>query len=1610
MDYEILKKIKRDYSSTQFNLNGDIRSRVIGMSRGVSDGDLSDKGREAEPHITIKYGIDVDEAEAIRVIRDFAGNMPPVAVRLGVTSVFTVTSDVQRGGQEFDVVKIDVDSQGLRILNATISSLLKCVDSHSVYRPHITLAYVKPRRGEAYAGWNDVLGETILFDKIIFSGASGKKVSIPLLGSDGSRVDSRDDGHGGSKKKIVFFENKRLVSIQELRDRMKARLAGERLAKANPNHDDHGRFAIGSGGSANSPTKASPVVQSWASKKFKNPEHAKAFVEWFGDSKAVNKNGEPLVVYHGTATDIKDFSSTRIGEFGPAVYTTSDPDEANTYAKSAKGDAGANILPLYLSLRNPFVGDAESYYKKFGTDNTKDSDENTKQAAIRAGYDGIISKREEIDWSSGKPVKTGKTMTHYIAFFPHQIKSATGNAGTYSPLTTNINKANPNHDEHGRFASGSYASASKNSHAAVWLSEKFPDPSHAEAFKKWFGDFESNPSEASKVVDGKGVPQETHSIPSTGSKVMRDGVPVVVYHGTAKGGFEEFDKSKANKDSLYGPGFYFTEDHEVATEYSETKDTPKAEIIGDKKATADEFRKRINAALAEAKKKVNAIVIENAPEYRRMDDLANHYSDEGLLDAMKFDAATGTAVWWEKQGVKISDLIRTSKEVKSVFLNIRNPVDVEKPLSVEDANRIATAIEKLYKWTRNVPIEEALVRRANSGRHTVQSALEDISNDVATSTKMMTISNGMGGTREVESMTVMNKRDWPGIFAAAGYDGITHTGGYGMGSKLHRVWIAFEPTQIKSTDNHGSFDPNDPNIRKSLKDRVREAVLRKMNPNHDGKGRFATGSSSHGSSVSSVVSEWASKTFKDSVRAEAFKKWFGDSKIVNESGNPAIVFHGTRNFGFESFSSEHLGSNTKAASAMEGFFFSGSRDTAESKAYVDQTKEVNTEGSAAIKVASEYSKSTWDRIRDVAMSNESVESDVKRLIRDGFIDKEGNLTDLIHDSNFDDASDMTHAHVECASAIDWISYQLHSENLDDKYVEFDEDAKQSLKYGRGTDDVIDESMGSGVYEVFLSVKNPMVVDQKGERYRDTSYYELIKNAKSKGHDGLVIKNTYDGGPKDDIFVVFDSTQIKSVDSNFDSSSTNIYKMNPNHDGKGRFATGSGSSSVKLAVDAPPQQEPRTVTGIIAYDDPTISDEERKKKLAYWNYGIRELSRETGIDELTLADRIIRSGSKTHEEQMAYMGKISDEHKEWKAKVNEINAAIRNDSKALQDFRDAMKTDTSATHRQRMEFAEKFLDDFKAKQANDNYRIHLKQKKTDEWNELAHRVRTATGINELDIAQEIIDAKIDGHDAQMAWMQNRIDTHDSNAPHPWEKDDSTWYDPSKIESYEGEPPENLAKRTAHIEAAWELRKHFRNALSGASISDDKRVAYLANIQRVLNWMETPALLSMQENLRKTLFYANTRRLTDSVISEHERASVGPGYNIGGAWSHNRDDNRGDLHLDGGSDIGGNSSTMTAASIYAHEFGHAVDWIPPKEEVTPNGTYHSRGKHISNTMAWMKAYSEELANKQLSDYASTSLAEGFAEFARYCWGEGNRPKEVAAAFPKCYEVFKSHGYVK
>jgi len=169
-----------------------------------------------------------------------------------------------------------------------------------------------------------------------------------------------------------------------------------------------------------------------------------AFRRWFRASKVVDEQGEPLVVYHGTAGDIIMFdaslANTNAGTGVPhgTFFFSSSPDVAGTYvARSARRfHEHANIVPAYLSLQRPLVVNLEQwggaaywdqipYRRKTWTINE------LAAHARRRGYDGLIVKHV---WDVGESsaLRGSGVADTYVAFEPWQIKSATGNRGAFS--------------------------------------------------------------------------------------------------------------------------------------------------------------------------------------------------------------------------------------------------------------------------------------------------------------------------------------------------------------------------------------------------------------------------------------------------------------------------------------------------------------------------------------------------------------------------------------------------------------------------------------------------------------------------------------------------------------------------------------------------------------------------------------------------------------------------------------------------------------------------------------------------------------------------------------------------------------------------------------------------------------------------------------------------------------------------------------------------------------------------------------------------------------------------------------------------------------------------
>lgn len=230
-----------------------------------------------------------------------------------------------------------------------------------------------------------------------------------------------------------------------------------------------------------------PYDQSQIETLFQLPTETEAFKKWFGESKAVDENGEPLVVYHGSNQSIEQFDIERLGDSTytesakQAIFFTNDTRNAGEFAQKAgevvradtvefektieslqkrieaaekKGNydlaeeltvewenletasiaapdiTGQNILPIFLSIKNPLIIDYEERtpgreFSKSGkgiTDYLSEAKEN--------GNDGVILKN--INDSRNDFISD-----HYAVFEPTQIKSQF-NIGLFDPTDPRI--------------------------------------------------------------------------------------------------------------------------------------------------------------------------------------------------------------------------------------------------------------------------------------------------------------------------------------------------------------------------------------------------------------------------------------------------------------------------------------------------------------------------------------------------------------------------------------------------------------------------------------------------------------------------------------------------------------------------------------------------------------------------------------------------------------------------------------------------------------------------------------------------------------------------------------------------------------------------------------------------------------------------------------------------------------------------------------------------------------------------------------------------------------------------------------------------------------------
>ena len=174
-------------------------------------------------------------------------------------------------------------------------------------------------------------------------------------------------------------------------------------------------------------------------------DHAKApngqlvcdnFRNWFGASEVVDEEGDPLVVFHGTASKepLTHFDRERQGQTagvkGGFFFTSVEDIARDVYAWRGNGQ----VLEVYLKIERPLTLDG--YFEATGKDRYTEMndgrwdptnffdncDVEILEYANKHGYDGIIFKDETGDDGAN---------TLFIVFDDSQIKSATANSGLY---------------------------------------------------------------------------------------------------------------------------------------------------------------------------------------------------------------------------------------------------------------------------------------------------------------------------------------------------------------------------------------------------------------------------------------------------------------------------------------------------------------------------------------------------------------------------------------------------------------------------------------------------------------------------------------------------------------------------------------------------------------------------------------------------------------------------------------------------------------------------------------------------------------------------------------------------------------------------------------------------------------------------------------------------------------------------------------------------------------------------------------------------------------------------------------------------------------------------
>jgi hypothetical protein len=194
-----------------------------------------------------------------------------------------------------------------------------------------------------------------------------------------------------------------------------------------------------------------------------------------------------------------------------------------------------------------------------------------------------------------------------------------------------------------------------------------------------------------------------------------------------------------------------------------------------------------------------------------------------------------------------------------------------------------------------------------------------------------------------------------------------------------------------------------------------------------------------------------------------------------------------------------------------------------------------------------------------------------------------------------------------------------------------------------------------------------------------------------------------------------------------------------------------------------------------------------------------------------------------------------------------------------------------------------------------------------------------------------------------------------------------------------------------------------------LTDAQKKAYGDGAEYVFSRMPPAALERFRNGTGGVQWHGDANSIKEAFAAATNKPV--PKGTIGGMYAYGKKE----LHLDGPfrqrADVAMKKDRMSVHEAYAHEFGHAIDG--PKHE-------------YSNSKEWQEAWAKEIGDNRgndpkmipslgigkdgkhtLTGYATTSPAEGFAEFSRLLYGHQVSIDRAEKRFPGCVAFFRSKG---